>query len=82
MSRKAKVAELVKEGLISVEASVLLNSNPSLELNAALPFASYTNATRPGPTTVPVGTPIFNTDDGFPNYADGTNWVDHAGVTT
>jgi len=43
---------------------------------------TYTDATRPDPTTVPIGTMIFNTQDGFPNWSDGTNWVTSAGVTT
>jgi hypothetical protein len=43
---------------------------------------TYSNATRPGPTLVPVGTEIFNSDDLFPNVSDGTNWRDPTGVIT
>jgi hypothetical protein len=50
--------------------------------DALVPLAVYDDAGRPDPTAVPAGTAIFNSDDGFPNYSDGTNWVDAAGVTT
>jgi len=42
----------------------------------------YTNATRPAPALVPIGTSIFNTDDGFPNVSNGTNWLDPTGTIT
>ncbi len=42
----------------------------------------FDNASRPGPTTVNIGTCIYNTDDSAPNYSDGTIWRDAAGVAT
>lgn len=45
-------------------------------------LTSFTNATRPDPTSVPIGFMIFNTDDNFPNVSDGTDWRDMAGATT
>lgn len=44
--------------------------------------ASFTDANRGAATAVPTGTMIWNTDDGFPNWSDGTNWVDATGTTT
>ncbi len=44
--------------------------------------AEFTNATRPDPTTVLVGTMIFNTDDNAPNWGDGAEWRDAAGNIT
>ena len=46
----------------------------------ALPV--FANATRPDPTTLPVGSTIFNTDDGTTNISDGTNWLDPTGAIT
>lgn len=43
---------------------------------------SYTNAARPAATAVPAFTFIFNTDDAAPNWSDGTDWRDAAGVIT
>lgn len=42
----------------------------------------FDNTTRPDPTTVAVGTQIYNTDDNAPNYSDGTNWRDSDGAIT
>lgn len=39
----------------------------------------YTNETRP---TAYVGRVIWNSDDGAPNFGNGTNWVDAAGNIT
>jgi hypothetical protein len=47
-----------------------------------MPVQTYTNATRPAVSTVTVGTMIFNTDDGAPNWSNGTNWVDASGNVT
>lgn len=46
------------------------------------PLASYTNATRPAASAVPLYSAIFNTDDNAPNYSDGTNWRDATGSIT
>ena len=43
---------------------------------------SFSNATRPSPASVAVGTMIFNTDDNAPNFSDGTNWRDAVGTIT
>ncbi len=43
---------------------------------------TYTDANRPNATACVAGTPIWNTDDGFPNWSDGTNWVDATGSVT
>jgi hypothetical protein len=43
---------------------------------------SYNDAGRPAAGAVPLYTWIFNTDDAAPNYSDGTNWRDAAGVIT
>ncbi len=43
---------------------------------------TQTNAGRPAANSVPTGYEIFNTDDGFPNWSDGTNWVDATGSVT
>lgn len=45
-----------------------------------LTLASYTDATRPAAGTV--GRMIYNTDDNAPNFDDGVNWRDAAGVIT
>jgi hypothetical protein len=44
--------------------------------------ALRTDANRGNANAVPDGFMIFNTDDGFPNWSDGTNWVDATGATT
>lgn len=43
---------------------------------------AYSNATRPASSGFVVGTPIWNTDDHAPNFADGANWRDAAGNPT
>jgi hypothetical protein len=43
---------------------------------------SYTDALRPAATAVPAFTFIFNTDDAAPNWSDGTDWRDAAGLVT
>ena len=43
---------------------------------------TFTNATRPVATSVPIGTMIFNTSDSAPNWSDGTDWRDAAGNIT
>jgi hypothetical protein len=43
---------------------------------------TYSNTTRPTASTLPAGTMIFNTDDGAPNWSNGTNWVDASGDLT
>ncbi len=43
---------------------------------------SFTDTTRPAPGDVMIGTQIWNSEDGFPNWSDGTNWVISDGTTT
>ena len=43
---------------------------------------SFTTASRPAPGAVPIFTWIFNMDDDAPNWSDGTDWRDAAGVIT
>ncbi len=45
-------------------------------------IANHTDATRPSCIAGLKGYMIFNTDDGAPNWCDGTNWVDATGATT
>ncbi len=45
-------------------------------------IANHTDATRPSCVAGLKGYMIFNTDDGAPNWCDGTNWVDATGTTT
>ncbi len=45
-------------------------------------IVTETDASRPAANAVPTGYMIFNTDDGFPNWSDGTNWVISDGTTT
>lgn len=42
-------------------------------LSAVVP-PSYTDATRPGASSVDAGTVIYNSDDNGLNVSDGTNW--------
>jgi hypothetical protein len=44
--------------------------------------AQYNDAGRPAATAVPAFTFIYNTDDAAPNWSDGTDWRDAAGVIT
>lgn len=43
---------------------------------------AYDNTTRPNASTLPAGSMIFNTDDGAPNWSNGTIWVDATGSHT
>jgi len=42
----------------------------------------YADATRPAATSAAIGAFFFNTDDGFMNTSDGTNWLDPTGAIT
>jgi hypothetical protein len=46
----------------------------------SLILQSFSDSTRPAAGTA--GRVIWNTDDGFPNFDDGTNWVTAAGAVT
>ena len=54
----------------------------TLDKDAYAPLPVHTNANRPLPAEVPVGTLIHNTNDNAPNVNDGANWRDMAGVIT
>ena len=69
-------------GAAYVKTSVASVSTGWVKMDAGGSTPTYTDTSRPDPTTVAIGTVIFNTDDGFPNWSDGTNWVDSAGLTT
>lgn len=71
---------LVEDGSLTID-SIVAESGDSSALSAVV-GPSYDDAGRPAATTVPLFSAIWNTDDGAPNYSDGTNWVDSAGVTT
>lgn len=43
---------------------------------------SYSNTTRPDPSTVTVGVRIWNTDDRAPQWSDGIYWRDSDGNIT
>lgn len=45
-------------------------------------FPSYTDSSRPSAGAVTAGTAIWNTDDGYPNWSDGANWVEADGTST
>jgi len=51
-------------------------------LTVSTSAGNYDNTTRPLPATAPVGMMIFNTDDGAPNWNNGTSWVDASGIPT
>lgn len=71
---------LVEAGTLTIDSAVA-EAGDSSALNAATGPA-YDNAGRPDATTVPTFSSIWNTDDSAPNYSDGTQWVDAAGVAT
>lgn len=43
---------------------------------------NYSDDTRPTATSLPVGTMIWNTSDGAPNFATASGWVDASGAAT
>ena len=43
---------------------------------------NYTDSSRPTASGLPVGSMIFNTDDGAPNFATAGGWVDAMGTAT
>lgn len=63
-------------------AGHVLRATSATAFGWAAPVGVFDNTTRPDPTTVLVGTMIFNTDDGAPNWSNGTNWVDASGNLT
>ena len=93
--RAKDLGDLIAAGLVTATlAGVTLTETvarsleaPSVSVGSLNTIASpqlpvFSDTTRPGPTTVPVGYMIFNTDDNFSNTSDGTDWKDPDGVTT
>lgn len=93
--RSADLGALIASGSITVtlsgvaltEALARSLEAPSVAMASLATVASpqlpvWANATRPGPTTVPAGYAIFNTDDAAINICDGTDWRDEAGSVT
>lgn len=77
----------VLAGLLHTEAGltaghVMQATGPGTFGWGLVPTPNYTNATRPAANTVPAGMQIFNTDDGAPNWSNGTDWVDALGNLT
>lgn len=72
---------MVEDGTLTI---TFLGSDPgdSTSIPGYSAGPAYDNATRPSPTVVPLFTSIWNTDDDAPNYSDGTNWRDAAGIIT
>ncbi len=48
----------------------------------AISLGAFTDTSRPTAGDQIPGAMIFNTQDGFPNWSDGTNWVTATGATT
>jgi hypothetical protein len=64
------------------EALPFTYNGASWATSPAPPAGVYTTTSRPDPLVTPVGTMIFNTDDGAPNWCNGTQWVDASGTPT
>lgn len=55
---------------------------PGLYCASPIPLQIFTNVNRPLASTVDMGTMIFNSDDGAPNWSNGTVWIDSSGNET
>jgi len=76
-------------GLVEI-ARMISASEPNFQISRAgditmldqkmMTLGTYTDANRPAAGTA--GRWIFNTDDGMPNYDDGTDWRDINGNIT
>lgn len=71
---------LVANGKISLAFTEETGDDVALGFMSAL--KSYTDAGRPAASAVPTFSAIWNTTDNAPNWSDGTNWRDSAGVIT
>ena len=82
--RALELSNLVNSGLLEVQLNgVALTAGQLLELDTGLLSPpSFTDGTRPTPSSVGAGYTIWNTDDGTTNVSDGTNWLDPDGNTT
>lgn len=77
---EAQLKVLVEAGSLTIDA-IAAEAGDSSALGAAIGPA-YDDAGRPLATSVPTFSSIWNTDDGAPNFSDGTQWVDAAGIAT
>jgi hypothetical protein len=55
---------------------------PGLYCASPIPLQIFSNTNRPLASAVDMGTMIFNSDDGAPNWSNGTNWIDSSGEET
>jgi hypothetical protein len=81
LDRQHQLKKDIALGLITM-AFVSADTGDSVKSFNASAGPSYSNATRPAANTVPVFTSIWNTDDNAPNWSDGANWRDAAGLVT
>jgi len=73
----------VLAGLVSYAWSSLPEYlTPGLFAASPIPLQIFSNTTRPPANSVDMGTTIFNSDDGAPNWSNGANWVDSSGNPT
>lgn len=82
--RALELSNLVAAGILNVQLNgVNLTAGQLLELDTGLIAPpSFTDATRPGANVAGSGYTIWNTDDGFTNVSNGTNWIDPTGAIT
>jgi hypothetical protein len=82
--RAQELANLVRGGYIDVQLNgVNLTPGQLLGFDVGIMNPpSFADATRPLPADVGSGYTIWNTDDGFTNVSDGTNWLDPNGAIT
>jgi hypothetical protein len=66
----------------TITLAFVLEAGDSVAAGFGPVMTSYTNATRPAVSAVPVFTAIWNTSDKAVNWSDGTNWRDNAGNIT
>jgi len=81
LDRETGLKALIEAGSL-VMSFISLETGDSVKSFGASAGPSYTNGTRPAANTVPLFTSIWNTSDNAPNWSDGTNWRDGAGVIT
>lgn len=71
---------LVENG--DVALTFALEAGDSASVGAQETYPAFSNTTRPAAAAWPLFSPIWNTDDNAPNFSDGTDWRDAAGVIT
>lgn len=75
-------AQVVAGQVIYVWTSLPEYYTPGMYAASPIPLQNFGNTNRPPAGAVGVGTMIFNTDDGAPNWSNGTNWIDSSGNIT